>query len=118
MRGPRSSCGTASAKAFRPDSDNVTKCGTTAKRWSDLRSVLINGADYCFENDWRWTEPNYVYKDADPLNGVYLMKPIGDKEWEVVLHITKDRLYFSGDVSYNTKFKKPDFNRRFAPNDD
>lgn len=109
---------TASAKAFRPDSDNVTKCGTTAKRWSDLRSVLINGADYCFENDWRWTEPNYVYKDADPLNGVYLMKPIGDKEWEVVLHITKDRLYFSGDVSYNTKFKKPDFNRRFAPNDD
>ena len=44
-----------------PPSDNTKTCGKAGLRWSDVRSVLINGADYCFENDWTLTE-NYMMK--------------------------------------------------------
>ncbi len=39
-----------------PNSDNVFRLGTASKRYSDLRSVLINGADIGFENDWKFRE--------------------------------------------------------------
>ncbi len=40
------------AVAFKPASDNAITLGTAALRWSDVRSVLINGADYGFANGW------------------------------------------------------------------
>lgn len=40
----------------RPDVDNNVTNGTASKRWSDLRSVLINGADIALENGWRFRE--------------------------------------------------------------
>lgn len=39
-----------------PDADNDTTLGTTSLRWSDVRAVLINGADYGLDNLWRMTE--------------------------------------------------------------
>mgnify|MGYP001561964886 FL=1 len=39
-----------------PREDNLTALGTATKRWSDLRSVLINGADIGFENGWKFRE--------------------------------------------------------------
>lgn len=36
--------------AFKPRTDNTYSSGTASYRWSDTRSVLINGADICFDN--------------------------------------------------------------------
>jgi len=52
------------ATALIPDVDNVNSCGTAGKRWSDLRSVLINGADYGFANGWFIREYPATFKDA------------------------------------------------------
>lgn len=46
----------AGEQAFVPNTDNAYKLGTVNNRWSDLRSVLINGADYCFQNNLCLTE--------------------------------------------------------------
>ena len=40
------------SNGFYPDSDDGLSCGLAGNRWSDLRSVLINGADYCFANGY------------------------------------------------------------------
>jgi len=37
---------------FGPVSDGQKSCGQASTRWSDVRSVLINGADYGFQNGW------------------------------------------------------------------
>ena len=39
-----------------PTADNSKSNGTAAMRWSDTRSVLINGADIGFENGWKFRE--------------------------------------------------------------
>jgi len=49
---------TGGSSHFYPNSDNQNSCGTAGSRWSDVRSVLINGADYGFEHNWYLTE-NY-----------------------------------------------------------
>ena len=44
---------------FVPSVDNAITCGSvtgTNQRWSDVRSVLINGADIGFENGWKFRE--------------------------------------------------------------
>jgi hypothetical protein len=46
----------AGDKQFIPAGDNAYSLGTASYRWSDLRSVLINGADYCFQNNLCLTE--------------------------------------------------------------
>jgi hypothetical protein len=53
--------GNASVTVIRPMSDNVCSLGIVANRWSDVRSVLINGADYFMANEWRMVESE-VYK--------------------------------------------------------
>ena len=39
-----------------PLSNNTVRLGTSSYKFADVRSTLINGADYCFENDWCLTE--------------------------------------------------------------
>jgi len=38
--------------AIEPSNDDSLALGTGSKRWSDVQSVLINGADYGFMNGW------------------------------------------------------------------
>lgn len=52
-----------SATNFRPNVDNANSNGTASFRWSDLRSVLINGADYGFVNGWYIREYPATFKD-------------------------------------------------------
>jgi hypothetical protein len=42
--------------SMHPSTDNAKALGTVDNRYSDLRSVLINGADVGFENEWYLTE--------------------------------------------------------------
>lgn len=78
---------------FRSTADNNDSCGIASFRWSDVRSVLINGADYGMENGVRMTEPDRVYTTADPLDGILFMKP--DK-WEPFLWFHLDGTIQSG----------------------
>jgi hypothetical protein len=41
---------------FEPVADNNKKLGSASYRWSDTRTVLLNGADVCFENNICMTE--------------------------------------------------------------
>lgn len=41
---------------FRPNTDNSKTCGSSNERWSDVRTVLLNGSDIVFENNWTLTE--------------------------------------------------------------
>lgn len=43
-------------RTFKPYSDDTYNCGTSFNRWADVRSVLINGSDIGFENDWKFRE--------------------------------------------------------------
>jgi hypothetical protein len=58
---------------FVPDQDDTYTLGATAggnKRWADVKSVLINGADFCFENNICLTECNVDgKKDICFVNG-------------------------------------------------
>ncbi len=47
-----------------PNIDNTYRLGTAGKRYSDLRSVLINGADIGLENKWKMREWPCTYKDV------------------------------------------------------
>lgn len=44
------------AGTVTPGADNAQSLGTASLRWSDLRSVLINGSDYGLANGWRMVE--------------------------------------------------------------
>ncbi len=52
-----------------PLTDNDVSLGTSGKRWSDVRSVLINGADIGFANGWILREypckPEDVFEKSD-----------------------------------------------------
>ena len=100
---------TVSAGNFRADTDNTRNLGTASIRWADVRSVLINGADFCFENGFRLTEPNHIYSDGDPSEGIYFMNDL----WQPIALLTRDgHLFLSGSVAKNWVFGNPDIPRR------
>jgi len=46
-----------SSTEFKPNAtDGAMTCGTATRRWSDVRTVLINGSDYGFENGYTLRE--------------------------------------------------------------
>ena len=57
-------------KMLRPVSDNTWQLGRTGARMKDIKSVLINGADYGFENKWYLTES---YKMGIKEEGIALV---------------------------------------------
>jgi len=74
-------------KNFFPSSDNALTCGGTSFRWSDLRTVLINGtADVCFENKWTLTE-HYMIGIKEP--GIAIL----DENNNLQMFIGKKYLY-------------------------
>jgi len=52
-------------QSYQPSSDNSIALGNASRRWSDLRSVLINGADIGLEHDW-WITEGYKLGIAEP----------------------------------------------------
>lgn len=47
-----------------PNTDNAQNCGITGKRWADVKSVLINGADYGFMNGFYIREYPAKFSDV------------------------------------------------------
>jgi len=69
-----------------PSADNNFNCGNSSYRWADVRSVLINGSDICFDNNWKFREYGMPDKDVGlpPTeiarkypDGIQLMDPSG-----------------------------------------
>lgn len=53
------------ANALNPGADNTFRLGTDpGGRWSDVRAVLINGADIGFANGWAMREYPCTYEDV------------------------------------------------------
>jgi len=73
-------------KDFTPYADNTYKLGYSDKRWSDMQSVLINGADICFENNWTMTEH---YMVGIKEKGIAILDELND----LVMFIGKKFLY-------------------------
>lgn len=81
---------------IEPSDDNSYSNGTASKRWSDLRSVLINGADYGFMNGWFIREWPATFDDvqtkkedwfkANANKGLQIVNDIG----ELVMVIGRD----------------------------
>ena len=91
-----------------PKTDNLRALGSASLRWSDVRSVLINGADFCFENGYRLTEANHVWTEAPP-NSVVLM----NQNWKPVAAFDERGNVFIGGVLHpNFQFEEPDIKRR------
>lgn len=72
-----------------PDQDNHLTCGAAAARWSDTRTVLFNGADVGFENDWYLTEAEKLGIDQE---GVVMV----DQNNELKIFIGKNGIYVPG----------------------
>ena len=59
------------SRELLPIADNISKIGSASFRLADLRSVLINGADYVFENKFYLTEAEQIFGD-NKTPGVFL----------------------------------------------
>lgn len=71
-----------------PGSDNTDLLGATAGgnvRWADVKSVLINGADICFENDFCFTE--CINSDGDEDICLTKEKPTDDMRKTIGLSV-------------------------------
>jgi hypothetical protein len=94
--------------AVLPKTDNLRALGSASLRWSDVRAVLINGADFCFENQWRLTEANHVWTDAPP-NAVALM----NQEWKpMAVFDERGNIFLAGVIHPNFMFEPPTIKRR------
>lgn len=78
--------GIRTSSNFSPVSNNAASLGTVSLKWANVHATLINGADYGFENGWRITEPNNVWEEADPQDGLVFL----DELWTPVLWIKKN----------------------------
>ena len=76
-------------KMLRPVNDNEWQLGRTGARMKDVRSVLINGADYGFENKWYLTES---YKVGIKEEGIALV----DDKNNLKLFIGETGIYVKG----------------------
>ncbi len=80
---------TVQSGKFTPIGDNVVSCGIAADRWSDVRSVLINGADYGFENGYILREypctaddvqtKSIEWMKANANQGIQVLNDLGEK---------------------------------------
>lgn len=88
--------GSGVGSSFQPGADNTYTCGTASFRWSDVRSVKINGADYGFMNgyilrEYPCTAEDVQTKDSDWFKtnanlGIQILNDIG----EIVCVIGRD----------------------------
>jgi len=91
-----------------PYQNNTINLGSASLKYADVQSVLIQGADFCFANGWRLTEPDRVYSDADPKAGIYLM----DEDWNPQYFFSNDGTLFCKGVVQKYPFRSPNVPRR------
>lgn len=102
------------ASSLIPDTDNLRNVGSASSRWADVRSVLINGADFCFENGFRITEINHVYEGHAPNEAVCFM----NDDWETIAILTRDgNMTIRGTMRFGYDFVPPQIERREAAED-
>jgi len=91
--------------AFEPLTDNAVSLGSVGganRRWSDVRSVLINGADIGFQNGWKFRE--YPLKKKDVAKSPKWMKKyanqgiqlLDDKENVIAIFHRNGNIYCKG----------------------
>ena len=80
-----------------PSANDTYQCGTASNKWSDVQSVLIQGADYGFENNWWITES---YKLDIEEKGLAVL----NEDNELVMFIGEKNLY-AKDVKDISKLK-------------
>jgi len=96
----------ASATEVRAGSDNTTTCGTAAVRWSDMRSVLINGSDYGFANGWILREYPATFDDAQTKSDAW-MEENANQGIQVINEIGETVMVFGRDGTLYAKQVKP-----------
>lgn len=91
-----------------PAFTNSSNLGSSTLRFANVWSVLINGADYCYENGYRMTEANHVWSWMKPEDGWVLL----NHEWKPILFIDRaGNATFAGKVAYGN-LPEPDVKRR------
>ena len=95
---------------FYPATDNAYSLGIASFRWSDVRSVLINGADYGFANGWIMREYPCTYDDVQTKSPDWMKEnadkgiQILNKEGDVVMVIGKSGTLYVKDIQKVTSF--------------
>lgn len=96
------------ASSILLDGHNSRSIGQSGTRLANVWSVLVNGADYCYENGYRMTEANHVWSWMKPEDGWVLMNDF----WKPILFIDRaGNATFAGKVSYG-HLPDPDVPRR------
>jgi hypothetical protein len=99
------------ASGLLPDADNARTNGSASLRWSLVRGVTITPGDLVFENDIVITEPDKVYRDADPCDGLCFLST----KWEMIAWLHKNgNMEVAGEVKEKVRFKKPHYKYKEA----
>lgn len=101
---------------LNPAIHNNWNLGLSSLRWAQIWGVLINGADYCFEDDARLVEAYRVYSWYQPGDAWMFMSP----DWEPLWMIKKNGdMIVKGEVHCNRcagvkgdRFPKPDVQKQ------
>ena len=99
------------ASDLLPSADNLRDLGSASLRWSLIRGVTITPGDLVFDNDVIITEPDKVYRDADPHDGLCFL----NKNWEMMGWWHKNgTLEIAGEIKEKVRFKKPHYKYKEA----
>lgn len=94
---------------LNPAIHNNWNLGLSGLRWANIWGVLINGADICFDNGWRITEPDKVWKGASGHDGLLIM----NEKWEVMMGFDRyGNIFTRGFVHPGFGFKPADVPKR------
>lgn len=93
------------ASNITPLSNNAYSIGTSTFRLANLWAVLVNGSDIGFDNGWRITEPDKVWKGATGQDGLLIM----NEKWEVMMGFDRyGNIFTRGFVHPGFGFKPAD----------
>lgn len=96
-----------------PGTDNTVSMGTVSKQFSDVRSVLINGADYIFANSMRMVE-SFPDEESDGLPRIYWINDLN----QTIGSLDRDgNLRLRGTIEENFAFDDTEFGRFSATNE-
>lgn len=90
---------------YTPRTHNTISVGTSTRRLANLWATLVNGSDICFDNGWRITEPDKVWKGASAQDGLLIM----NEKWEVMMGFDRyGNIFTRGFVHPGFGFKPAD----------
>ena len=94
------------ATAFFPETDDAITLGGGANRYADIKTVLINGADYCFANGYILREYPCTEKDIHTKSNKW-MKKYANKGIQVINDKGKMVAVIGRDGTFYGKAFKP-----------